>query len=153
VSRLRAARGRLSSCPKGSKVGSGAATATAVALGITSSGRLTLFNGPGGRTFTINVRVTNPAAIDATFSARFLRLGGRYVLKLATKIPDSLKTVLGSDIVIKKLDVTTGATYVVDGVRRGYFEAQRCPASGSAVHGDFAFGGGAEASAHTTVAC
>ena len=153
VAKLKAAHGALRACPKGSRVGSGVGTGTAVALGITSTGTLTVFNGPGGRSLTINVKVVHPAAINATFSAPIVKLRGRYRFKLSTSVPNALKTVLGADIVVRRLDVSAGATRVVDGVKRGYFEAENCPANGSAIHGDFGFSGGARASVHKTVVC
>jgi len=77
----------------------------------------------------------------------------KYAFKLSATVPDELKTVLGGDIVVSRLDVTTGATRMVNGVRRGYFEAKDCPAKGSAIHGDFTFDDGVEASADTSVVC
>ncbi|MBS1868282.1 MAG: hypothetical protein JSS99_01315 [Actinobacteria bacterium] len=151
---LRRARGRLRACPPGSKIGAGTAGGTAVALGVSSRARVTLFNGPGGRSITMNVHVTTPALIDATFSAPFVSLHGRYANKLTVTLPPELKTILDGDIVTSYIHVTTGATRLVHGVRRGYVEALRCPRSGRAhIHGDFTFEGGATASADTTIPC
>jgi len=146
VARLRAAHGDLRACPKGSKIGSGVATGTAVALGITSSGKVTLFNGPGGRSITMNVHVVRPADINTTWTAVFAKTHGRYVLKLSANVPDELKSVLDSPIVVSRIHVTTGATRIVAGVRRGYTEAVHCPKGGKApFHGDFVFDGGVKA--------
>lgn len=154
VAKLRAAKGRLSACPRGSRIGSGTASGTAVALGISSTGKLTFFNGPGGRSITVNFSIVRPAAINATFSAAIQRLhGGRYTFKLSVVTPPSLQTVLGGDIVVSAIHVTTGATLMIDGVRRGYFEALNCPRNGSVVHADFTFNQGAKASAETTAVC
>jgi hypothetical protein len=116
---------------------------------------ITLFNGPGGRSITMNATITTPALIDATFSAPFVTLHhGRWANRLSIVLPDSLRSVLDGDVTTSKIDVTTGATRVVHGVRRGYIEALHCPRSGRApIHGDFAFSQGATASADTTATC
>jgi len=152
---LARANGRLSACPRGSKIGSGSATGTAVAIGVTSHAVITLFNGPGGHSITMNVSIVTPALIDDTFAAPFATLhGGPWGNRLTVDVPTRLQTILDGDIVTSRIDVTTGATRTIHGVRRGYIEARRCPASGRArVHGDFRFSGGASASADTMVAC
>jgi hypothetical protein len=153
VEKLARAHGQLSACPKGSKVGSGTAYGTAVAIGVSSSGRLTLFNGPGGKSLTMNLNVTTPALINATFSTPLVKTSGRYGYKLSATIPDQLKTILGGDIVVSRIDVTAGATRIVHGVKRGYIEGVKCPKSHKApVHADFVFNQGAKASADTTIA-
>lgn len=151
---LQRARGRLSACPRGSQVGSGTASGTAVAIGVSSHARITMFNGPGGRSLTINVSVTTPALINATFAAPLDPLHGRYANKLTVVLPEELKRILDGDIVTSDIHVTTGATRLVHGVRRGYVEALRCPRTGGAhIHGDITFEGGATTSADTTVPC
>lgn len=153
VEKLARAHGQLSACPKGSQVGSGRAYGTAVAIGVSSSGRLTLFNGPGGKSLTMNIDVKTPALINATFSTPIVKTSGRYGYKLSAVIPDQLKTILGGDIVVSRIDVTAGATRVVNGVKRGYIEGVKCPTSHKApVHADFVFNQGAKASADTTIA-
>jgi hypothetical protein len=155
VATLERAHGRLSACPKGSKIGGGTASGTAVALGVTSRAVVTLFNGPAGRSITMNVSITTPALINATYSAPFRTLeGSRYANELTIVVPDSLKTILDGDIVTSRIRVTTGATRIVHGVKRGYVEAAHCPSSGKArIHGDFTFDHGAKASADTLVPC
>jgi hypothetical protein len=152
--KLKAAHGVLGMCPKGSKIGSGVATGIAVAIGVKSHGNLTLFNGPGGKSVTMNVDIEHPAIINETWSAPLVRLHGKYVLKLSAKVPDSLKTIIGGDIVVTKIDVTVGATRIVKGVQRGYTEAVNCPRNRKApFHADFTFNQGAKASADATIAC
>jgi hypothetical protein len=125
-----------------------------VAVGVRSSGRLTIFNGPGGRSLVLNFVVINPVLINTTFEATIKRLhGGRYAFELSSAVPPELQRVLDGDVVVERLDVTTGATLTIDGRRRGYFEAVSCPRHGSAVHGDFQFNQGASASANLTVVC
>lgn len=155
AAKLRAARGRLSVCPPGSEIGTGVATGRAVAVGITSSGRMTIFNGPGGRSIVLNFVVVNPALINATFQAPIIRVhGGRYAFKLSTSVPPELQRILDGDVVVESIDITTGATRMIDGRRRGYYEAGSCPKGGAtAIHGEFEFNQGMTAVADQSVVC
>jgi hypothetical protein len=79
AAKLRRAHGRLSVCPKGSRIGYGVGTERAVAVGVTSSGRLTAFNGPGGRSIVHDFVVVSPVLLNATFEAPIERpRSGRY---------------------------------------------------------------------------
>jgi hypothetical protein len=158
VAQLEKAHNRLSACPKGSKVGRGRAVGTAVDIGVTSSGKLTLFNGPKGKSITFNVNITTPALINKTFSAPLKKTGGRYGYVLTNNIPTELQNILDGPIIVKSIDVTTGATIVKNGVRRGYIEAFKCPKSHKApLHVDSSFntdtGLTASASTDTNIAC
>jgi hypothetical protein len=158
VATLERARNRLSACPPGSKIGSGIAKGTAVDLGVTSSGRLTLFNGPGGRSITFNVSIITPALINKTFSAPLKKINGKYGYELTNNIPTELQNILDGPIIVRSIDVTTGLTRVVRGVRRGFIEAYKCPRNGKApIHADFSFntdtGGSATSSSDTNILC
>lgn len=154
AARIRNAHGRLSVCPSGSKIGYGVGVGRAVSVGVTSSGRLTIFNGPGGRSIVLNFLVVRPALVNVTFDVPIRRLhGGRYAFELSTVVPPELRSILDGDIVVQRLDITTGATLTIHGKRRGYFEATACPRGGSEIHGDFEFNQGASASADLTVVC
>jgi hypothetical protein len=154
ASTLNRARGRLSACPRGSKVGSGVARGTAVDIGVTSSGRMTFFNGPGGRSLTLNVSIINPAQINLTFSAPIKKISGRYGYRVTFNIPAGLQTILDGPIVVRSIDATVGATRVVRGVRRGYIEALRCPRSRRApARGEFGFDDGTTSTADTSITC
>ena len=151
---LSRARGRLSACPRGSRIGGGVATGTAVDIGVTSSGRLTLFNGPRGRSITLNVSIINPAQINMTVSVPLRKTRGRYGYVTQAAIPPQLQTILDGPIVVRRIDLMTGATRVVRGVRRGYVEAHRCPRSGRApMHGDFWFSEGVRTSSDAMITC
>jgi hypothetical protein len=154
AARLQAARGRLSACPRGSRIGSGFGVGTAVSVGVTSRAAITLFNGPGRR-ITMNVVVVNPALINETIAVPITRLrgGGRYTMKLSSTLPEEFKTILDGDIVLSRLVFTTGATRMVNGVRRGLFEAKDCPRGGSPIRADFVFDRGRTASDELTVVC
>jgi hypothetical protein len=158
VAKLTAAHNRLSACPKGSKIGTGKATGTAVDLGVTSSAVLTLFNGPRGKSITFNVNITTPALINKTFSAPLKKISGKYGYTLTSPIPTELQNILDGPIIVRSIDVTTGLTRVVNGVRRGYIEAFKCPKSGKApVHADFSFntdtGGSATTASDANILC
>jgi hypothetical protein len=154
VATLKAAHNRLSACPKGSKVGSGKATGTAVDIGVTSSANITLFNGPGGKSITFNVVITTPALINDTFSAPLKKISGRYGYALSTPIPTDLQNILDGPIIVRSINVSSGATRVVRGVKRGFIEAYKCPKSHKApIHSDFFFSDGASSSADTNIAC
>ncbi len=151
---LNRARGRLSACPDGSQIGRGVATGTAVDIGVTSTGRMTFFNGPDGRSLTLNVSIINPAQINATFSAPIKKISGRYGYRVTFNIPAQLQTILDGPIVVRRIDATVGATRVVRGVRRGYIEATRCPRSRRApARGQFTFDDGSTTTADTSITC
>lgn len=153
VRTLNRARGALRACPRGSKIGSGVVPGRVVNLGgLISRGRLTLFNGPGGRSVTVNVRVEVPAIIETTVSAPLRRSRG--TSKLTLVLPPELNEILDGPIVTSRIHLDLGATRTVNGVRRGYVEAARCPRSGKArMHGTFTFRGNRKASAEAKVAC
>lgn len=151
---LNRARGQLSRCPRGSMVGSGLARGTAVDIGVSSSGRLTFFNGPGGRSLTLNVSIINPAQINATFTAPIKKTSGRYGYSVTFNIPTQLQNILDGPIVVTGIDATVGATRVVRGVRRGYIEAIRCPRSKRApARGSFSFSDGSTTVSDTELTC
>jgi hypothetical protein len=158
VAKLKAARGRLSACPKGSRIGGGLATGTAVDLGVTSTGTITMFNGPHGKSITFNVNTIHPALINDTFSAPLKKISGRYGYMLTSPIPGDLQNILDGPIIVRSINVSTFATRVVHGVKRGYVEAFKCPKSHKApLHADFSFnsdsGATATTSADTNIAC
>lgn len=153
VRTLRRARGLLTACPKGSRIGRGTVSGFAVTLGVRPRARLTLFNGPGGRSITVNVSVKNPAMVNTTVSAPFRARKGRGARKLTFVLPPVLRTVLDSDITTSRIRFTIGATRRIRGVKRGYLEARRCPSRGNArIRGEFSFVG-ARAKANANVAC
>ena len=77
---------------------------------------------------------------------------------LTSPIPTELQNILDGPIIVRSIDVTTGATRVMNGVRRGYIEAFKCPKSGKApMHADFSFntdtGLTATSAADTNILC
>jgi hypothetical protein len=137
---LQRARGQLSKCPAGSRIGTGVATGTAVDLDITSTGRITMFNGPGGRSITVNILVRNPALINSTFSAPLRKVTGKFGYVSTVSVPADLQEILDGPIVVRRIQLKIGATRTIRGVKRGYIEGNRCPKSGkAAIRADFNF--------------
>jgi type 1 fimbria pilin len=140
AAKLKAAHGILSKCPKGSKIGTGKAFGTAVALGISSHGDITMFNGPGGKSITVNIDIEHPAVINETFKVPLKKTSGKYGYRSKITVPDTLKTIIGGDIVATKIDFSIFATRTINGVKRGYIEGVKCPKGGKApIHAEFAF--------------
>jgi hypothetical protein len=152
--------GVLSRCPRGSKIGGGSLIAKAIQLQVTSSGKVTLFNGPHGRSITFNIQTTSPANINESFDAKLVRVHGKYAYRLTLAVPHSLQEILtGVFVGLEDFKVTTKATIRSHGRTRGYIEALSCPRNGKAkTHGDFDFkdwSSGQTASAHAdaTIRC
>lgn len=152
--------GVISRCPRGSRIGGGSVTAVAIQLGVTSQAKIALFNGPGGRSVTLNVQASNPANINESFDAPLARVHGKYAYKLSLPVPMSLQQILtGVYVGLKEFDVVAGATMRVHGVKRGFIEALTCPRKGTVPgHGDvdfedYATGQQASVSVDTTAVC
>jgi hypothetical protein len=152
--------GVLSRCPKGSRIGSGKVTAVAIQLGVTSQAKVAIFNGPGGRSATLNIQASSPANINESFDAPLVRVHGAYAYKLTLDVPPSLQEILtGVWVGLKQFDISVGATRRVHGRTRGFAEALACPRSGKVRgHGDVSFfdstsGQTAQASVDTNVRC
>jgi hypothetical protein len=77
------------SCPTGSKVGSGSATGSA--LGLTENLTVTAYNGPGGNKLELLVDGTSPLTIHDVIEGKLLSDSGKFGKKLSVAIPDSLQ--------------------------------------------------------------
>lgn len=131
-------RGNLRRCPRGSRIGSGTVTAQALQLGITASGQVAIFNGPGGRSVVFNIRTLLPAYIDESIDAPLTQLHGRYGEKLTLAVPHSLQEILSGVFVgVKDFDVSLTGVTRRNGVEYSYLKARRCPTT--ALHGVFDF--------------
>jgi hypothetical protein len=140
ASRLRAANGNLRVCPKGSQIGGGSAAGRAVALNLTAGGKLTMFNGPGGKSVTLNFSLVQPAFINATWSDPIIVSRARHTILIRERDPVELQSVLGGDVDVTRIDLNVGATRIVNGRRRGWVEAGRC--HGGSVVSTYFFKGG-----------
>jgi hypothetical protein len=136
--RIERFHGNVKRCPKGSKVGSGTVKAQALQLGVTATGHVTMFNGPGGESITFNVQTYLPAYINENIEAPLEQLHGIYGEKLTLVDPPSLQEILSGVFVgIEDFDVVTGGAVRVHGVEYSYLRARTCPQR--ALHGVFDF--------------
>jgi hypothetical protein len=149
--------GNLRRCPKGSQIGSGTVTARALSLGITARGRVTLFNGPHGKSITFNIQTLNPARIDASLVAPITQLHGIYGEKLTLVVPHALQEIIpGVFVGVQDFDVTISGVTRAHGKQYSYLKARTCPRR--ALHGEFDFldsttGRTTTATADTRVRC
>jgi hypothetical protein len=130
-------------CPKGSLIGTGTGLGT---VGEPPNAteepiKLTLYNGPKGKSIVFRVQGEAPVVIDVPFDADFKTLsGGNYNYQLTVVIPDILQRVAGLPISIKFLKVKVGATRKVKGKKRGWIETLICPPLALVpISGDFTF--------------
>jgi len=130
-------------CPKGSIIGSGTGLGT---VGEPPNAteepiKLTLYNGPKGKSIVFRVQGEAPVVIDVPFDADFKTLsGGDYNYQLTIPIPDILQRVAGLPISIKFLKVKVGATVKKKGRKRGWIETLICPPKALVpISGDFSF--------------
>lgn len=83
------ARKSFAGCPKGSKIGTGLAKADVPATDVFNvPARLTMFNGPGGRSVTIHVDAQNPVVISLAYKAPLIKTKGRYGYHLLVAAAD-----------------------------------------------------------------
>jgi hypothetical protein len=76
-------------CPKGSRVGSG--TATGSALGLTENLTVTAYNGPRGTKIELLVDGQSPLQIHQVIEGKLQSDSGKYGKKLVVAIPDALQ--------------------------------------------------------------
>ena len=130
--------GNVGRCPKGSKIGSGTVTAQALQIGVTATGRVTIFNSNRGRSITFNIQTNLPAYINESIDAPLTQLHGRYGEKLTLVVPHSLQEIItGVFVGVQTFDVTISGAVLVGGVRHSFLRARACPKR--ALHGVFDF--------------
>jgi len=151
ASRLRKANGFLRVCPKGSLIGTGSAAGRAVALNIAAGGKLMMFNGPGGRSVTLNLSIVRPAQLNVTWSDPVTYVPGSHLIVIKERDPVQLQSILGGDIDVTRIDLDIGVTRVVHGKRRGYVEAGHC--AGGMLHTKYYFKGGVTTTADLKRPC
>jgi hypothetical protein len=156
AAQLTRAHNVLSKCPKGSQIGAGTVLAKAVQLDVVSTGKVAMFNGPGGRSITFNIHATIPADINESFDAPIKRVHGKYGYTLTLVIPHALQEILPDVFVsVRNFKVkTTKATVVSHGVKRGFIEVLTCPKGGKApVHSVVDFLDGTSAASDGSISC
>lgn len=78
-----------SSCPRGSKVGTGVASGTA--LGLTENLTVGIFNGPGGNKVELLVDGSTPLTIHAVIEGTLTKQTGKYGYLLKVPVPADLQ--------------------------------------------------------------
>jgi hypothetical protein len=132
------ARRSFNSCPKGSLIGRGSLVADVPATDVYNvPGKVTLFNGAGGKSITVHIYAENPVLISQAFTAPLRKTSGRYGYKLTADIPYELQEISdGWFAEVKRFTTTVDAKWR----GRGYIEAKRCPKGGRApIAGAFDF--------------
>lgn len=129
AARIERFRGNVRRCPKGSIIGTGTVTARALPLGITATGRVTMFNSARGKRITLNIQTHLPAYINESLDAPLTRLrGGPYGEKLTLVVPQALQEILaGVYVGVQDFDVTIRGVTRADGMRHSFIKARRCP--------------------------
>ncbi|MEA2495060.1 MAG: hypothetical protein QOJ29_2971 [Thermoleophilaceae bacterium] len=131
-------------CPKGSVIGTGSA------LGILGGDtdnptkeqiKVTLYNGPKGKSIVFRIQGDAPAVIDVPFDAPLKTFsGGSYNFQLTVDVPELLQVIVGLPVSLDYFNVKVGATRVVKGKKRGYIETLICPPLALVpLQGDFTF--------------
>ena len=123
-------------------------------LGVSSSAKAIMFNGPGGRSIVFNFHATIPADINDSLDAPLVKQHGKYGYKLTLNIPHDLQEILdGVFVSVQSFHFVTKASVKVHGKTCRYIEAGKCPKSGKGpVHAEFSFLDGTTASTDSNVA-
>jgi hypothetical protein len=132
------ARRSFNGCPRGSLIGRGSLVADVPAADVFNvPGKVTLFNGQGGKSITVHIYAENPVLISEAFTAPLKKTGGRYGYKLTANIPPTLQEIAdGWFAEVKRFSTTVNAKWR----GRGYIEAKKCPKNGRApIAGAFDF--------------
>jgi hypothetical protein len=125
-------------CPKGSKVGTGSATALVggspgePAPTTTETLKVTAYNGPGGKKYELYLDGDSPAVIKQAIEGTLSKASGDYGYKLDVTIPPNLQQpVPGVFAPLVDFKVNTGGTYTKKKGKKktkyNYIETTSCP--------------------------
>ena len=137
------------SCPKGSKVGTGSASGTA--LGLTEPLTVTAYNGPGGNKLELLVDGTTPLTIHDVIEGKLSADKGKFGTKLVVVIPDTLQQPAPGAYA-----TLTDFRTVVKGTgskKRPYVGLAGCTKKKLNFRSDFVFTDGSKSTATTTAKC
>jgi hypothetical protein len=136
-------------CPKGSKVGSGSATGTA--LGLTENLTVTAYNGPGGNKLELLVDGTSPLTIHSVIEGKLQKDSGLYGQKLVVSIPAALQQPApGAYATLTDFKTSVKGT---GSKKRPYVGLAGCNKKLLNFKSDFTFTDGSQANASTTSKC
>lgn len=135
----------VASCPKGSIVGKGTATANGLLGGnvVPENLTVTAVNAPSN-TLALFVKGAVPLDISGTLTGKLSKSGGIYGSKLAVTIPSYLRQVLpGTFAPLVRFDVSVKATTTVKRggkkVKVPYIQTTKCPSGGWPFRGAFTY--------------
>jgi hypothetical protein len=137
-------------CPKGSKVGQGIASGTA--LGLTEALTVKAYNGPGGNKLELLVDGQSPLQIHSVIEGKLAKDSGAYGNKLIVSIPDNLQQPApGAYATLTEFDTTINA---VTGAKKvPYVGIASCKKKTVAFGVDYTYTDGTAKSAKTTAKC
>ena len=137
-------------CPKGSKVGKGAAAGTA--LGLTENLTVTAYNGPGGNTLLLLVDGQTPLQIHSVIPGVLSSDSAPYGKKLTVHVPDNLQQPApGAYATLVQFDTTINA--IVGKKKKPYVGVQSCKDKIVSFGVDYKYTDGTEKSTTTTAKC
>jgi hypothetical protein len=136
-------------CPKGSKVGSGSATGTA--LGLTENLTVTAYNGPTGNKIELLVDGTAPLQIHSVIEGKLQSDSGKYGKMLVVAIPDNLQQPApGAYATLTDFKTAVKGT---GSKKRPYIGLAGCTKKKLNYKADFVFTDGTTSTAKTTSKC
>jgi hypothetical protein len=144
-------------CPPNSQIGLGSSTGSAA--GVSEQLKVTVFNGPGGRSVLFYVAGTTPATIKGVIDAPLVVVKSLfYGYQLTLPIPTSLQMFGGNPISVSEFQNTVGATIAqrIHGktVDRGYLEVPVCPPGAMfPLRGVFSFVGAPTDTVNSSIVC
>jgi hypothetical protein len=138
-------------CPRGSRVGSGSASATAAALGQTESLTVTAYNGPGGNKLELLLHGTTPLPIHDVIEGKIVSDKGKFGRKLVVNIPETLQQpVTGVYATLTDFKTTVKGT---GSKKRPYIGLAGCTKKKLHFQADFVFTDNSKSKAATTAKC
>jgi hypothetical protein len=139
------------SCPKGSQVGAGGATA--LAGSITASPTITAFNG-GGNHLELFAELSSPISIAQPIEGTLSHASGPMPWQLSIPVPDSiLNPIPGLSGSITDLNLIIGATATIKGKRMPYIETVGCSGGKWPFEGVFSYQDGTTQTVDASVPC
>lgn len=138
-------------CPKGSRVGSGTASATAAALNQTENLTVTAYNGPGGKSIELLLVGDSPLPIHDVLEGKLSSDKGKFGQKLTVRIPDSLQQpVMGVYATLTDFKTVVKAT---GSKKRPYVGLAGCTKKKLHFQSDFVFSDNSKSKAVSTAKC
>jgi hypothetical protein len=136
-------------CAKGSKVGSGSATGSA--LGLTENLAVTAYNGPGGNKLELLVDGQAPLQIHSVIEGKLQADSGQFGKKLVVAIPETLQQPApGAYATLTDFKTTVKGT---GSKKRPYIGLSGCTKKTLNYKSDFVFTDGTTSTASTTSKC